>query len=137
MLDAMSSLTEFLFPAPAPRSTGAILAWWEKRRPAFNFMVGSAGLVTLGAVHTVLWMQPGPMQWVPWQPIVVYGVLANLCYFLGPLVEVSVHRLWERQVLPLGPSLFRMGLTFSIGLTLLPILVLVIFSIVKIVFSLV
>ena len=46
----MNALTEFLFAAPAPRSTPAIIAWWERRRLAYNAWVGGAGLVSLGTV---------------------------------------------------------------------------------------
>ena len=43
----MRELSEFLFPAPAERRTGAIWAWWEKRRLAYNLWVGTAGTFTV------------------------------------------------------------------------------------------
>ena len=46
----MTALTEFLFPAPARRSPLAILKWWEKRRFAYNVIVGTAGVVSLSAI---------------------------------------------------------------------------------------
>jgi len=129
----MSALTEFLFPAPARRSVGGIIRWWESRRLAYNVMVGGAGLVSLGVVNVIALLPPRlpfhPL--VPWQGIVAFGVLANVCYLLGPLVEVTVDRLWGRQILPVGPALFRMGLTFSVGLALLPILLMVISWVVR------
>jgi hypothetical protein len=39
------------------------------------------------------------------------------------VVEVAVDKIWGRPVLPVGPALFRIGLTFSVGLTLLPVLI--------------
>ena len=129
----MTALTEFLFPAPAPRRFGSILGWWEKRRLPFNLIVGSAGLVTLGVTQGLMWIFPGPMEWVPWQPVVVYGALANVCYLFGPAVELAIEKLWGGRVLPTGPALFRMGLTFSVGLTLFPALLFMIFAVVRVV----
>ncbi len=122
----MSALTEFLFPAPARRTVGSIIGWWESRRLRYNALVGGAGVVSLAASTIVGHLPPNPHPNVgilpPWQGIVLFGVLANVCYFLGPTVEVAVEKLWGRQVLPVGPSLFRMGLTFSVGLAFLPTL---------------
>ena len=120
----MSRLVEFLFPAPAPRRAGAIVRWWEARRLPYNLMVGAAGLASLAVIEVVSllpWMGGGP-PWIPWQPIVAFGVLANLCYLLGPALEIALTRLWGHTVLPIGPALFRMGLTFSVGLALFPAL---------------
>lgn len=120
----MSALTEFLFPAPAKRTAGAILGWWEKRRLPFNLAVGAAGLASLGWI----WVAEGILSGgsflrlgsLPWQPVVAFGVLANVCYLLGPTVEILIEKLWGREVMPTGPVLYRMGLTFSVGLALLP-----------------
>jgi len=119
----MSALTEFLFPAPAQRTAGAITLWWERRRLAYNAWVGSAGLVSLGALTSVTALLGGgsPGRYV-WVPVLIFGAMANVCYLLGPVIEVLIQKLWGRQVLPAGPMLFRMGLTFSVGLALLPTL---------------
>jgi hypothetical protein len=37
---------------------------------------------------------------------------------LGPTHEIQIDEVWGRTVLPAGPSLYRMGLTFSVGLAL-------------------
>lgn len=134
--DEMSDLVEFLFPAPAPRRPGAILAWWERRRLPYNLAVGAAGVVSLLTVTLLSWLPPAAPQLglPPWQPVVAFGVLANVCYLLGPAVEITVEKLWGRQILPTGPSLYRMGLTFSVGLALLPALVMIIMWVARIVF---
>jgi hypothetical protein len=56
------------------------LAWWEKRRLWYNLFVGGTGLVALflfapvfGAVDMIL--------------LVLYGMVANLFYSLGFLLE--------------------------------------------------
>ena len=126
----MSRLVEFLFPAPAPRRAGAIVRWWEARRLPYNMMVGAAGLASLAVVELVSllpWMGGAP-AWIPWQPVVAFGVLANLCYLLGPALEIVLTRLWGYTVLPVGPALFRMGLTFSVGLALFPALLAVLMA---------
>jgi len=124
----MKALTEFLFPAPARRTAGSIVGWWEKRRLAYNVMVGGSGLLSIGVATLVSALPPNAHPWglVPWQPVVAFGVLANICYLLGPTIEVLVEKLSGGSVLPTGPVLYRMGLTFSMGLALFPILIVMI-----------
>ena len=64
----------------------------------------------------------GCSRFPPLLGLAAVGLVANLCYFLGPAVEVLVEKLGRGQVLPTGPVLYRMGLTFSVGLALLPLL---------------
>ena len=52
----------------------------------------------------------------------MFGLLANACYLLGPAAEIGVEKLSRGKILPTGPAFFRMGLTFSVGLTLFPTL---------------
>lgn len=124
-----SPLVRFLFPAPAERRAGAILAWWEKRRPAYNLIVGAGGLVTVG-VAMLLTPASGAF---PFGPILAVGVMANLCYTLGPIAEVLANKVFGRRLLPLGPTLFRNGLVFSVGLTfVLPMIVMTAATILRI-----
>ena len=119
-------LTELLFPLPAVRRTPVgILVWWESRRLVYNLIVGATGCVSLAVIavadlvaraHTL-----GQGELPSVIPVIVFGVLANVCYTLGPIIEVALERVWKDQLLPIGPALFRQGLAFSIGLTLLPI----------------
>jgi hypothetical protein len=119
----MSALEEFLFPAPARRTIPSIVRWWEARRIRYNVIVGATGLTGLGIAWVVTHLPPAAHPFpLIWQPIVVIGVLANLCYLLGPAVEAAVEKLSSGRILPLGPALFRMGLTFSVGLAFLPVL---------------
>ena len=127
----MSAITEFLFPAPARRTVGCIVGWWESRRLKYNLIVGGAGVTSLVAVRLLTLLPPQPHPFpasflsVVWRPLLAFAVMANVCYSLGPAVEVITEKLWGRQVLPVGPSLFRMGLTFSVGLALLPTLLVI------------
>ena len=121
----MSHLVDFFYPLPARRRTvGAVLLWWEERRVAYNLIVGAVGCATIVAT-TLLFALPGnaghPPLLVLLAGAVVYGLLANLCYFLGPLTELAMYRLWGDQAPRAGPALFRQGLLFSVGLTLFPV----------------
>lgn len=121
----MSTLARWLYPPPVRhQSGGAVIRWWERRRLAFNLAVGSTGLVTLAAVALINTMPPLSLAFSGWMPliaIVVYGTLANLFYTAGWAVE-WLFRLWWGQDAPaIGPLLWRQGVIFSVGLTLLPI----------------
>jgi hypothetical protein len=130
-----SLITELLFPLPAHRRTTlGILVWWESRRLLYNAIVGTAGLVTLAVLGIMFVVAPPPNETGPMfpgvlLPVFAYGVLANVCYTLGPIIETTLERVWKDQVLPIGPALFRQGLAFSIGLTLLPIPMVICFEI--------
>jgi hypothetical protein len=118
------SLADFLYPSPAPRTTWGIVKWWESRRLYYNLIVGGAGLVSLGAFSFLMSIPPFAHNLVfSWIPIAGFAVLANICYLLGPTAEVFIEKLSRGKILPTGPGLFRMGLTFSVGLALLPTLV--------------
>ena len=117
----MTALTSVLFPEPTlRRSPGAVLGWWERRRPLYNAVVGATGLVTISvlslALGPVMFVQPGT-----WIGITAYGVAANLCYSLGAPAELLLERWIGRETYGLGPTLFRYGLIYSVGLTLFPL----------------
>jgi hypothetical protein len=126
----MSQLVEALYPLPDVRRTPlSLLRWWESRRLFYNKVVGGAGLVTLAGVSIVSALPPHPLPFGdPFSDpglligAAVYGILANGCYSMGWLLELAAQRLWGRRAPDVGPLLFRQGLIFSVGLTLLPIL---------------
>jgi hypothetical protein len=120
----MSALARLLYPLPDFRRTpGSIVAWWERRRPMYNAVVGGTGLATLAIINLVGALPPEPRAlFVPFPAIVVYAVMANLCYSGGWALNLLVQRLWGDEVRPIGPVLFRQGLIFSVGLTLLPVI---------------
>jgi hypothetical protein len=116
-------IADLLFPpADARRTTFSLLQWWESRRFTYNAVVGGAGLFSLIVVSLISWLPPRVHVVLDWRPIVAYGVLANVCYTFGWAIEAVAQRLWKDQCPRFGPALFRQGLAFSVGLTLLPIL---------------
>jgi hypothetical protein len=122
-----SWVSEILFPLPAVRRTPlGILTWWESRRLIYNVIVGVTGVATIAIIGAISLIPPGlglKNLIPPVLAILAYGVLANVCYTFGPFVEIGLQKLWKNRVLPVGPALFRQGLSFSVGLTLLPIIV--------------
>ena len=121
----MSALTRFFFRSEVTcRTPGEVVRWWEARRGGFNLAVGGTGLVTLTAVHLISRIPPSGLE-VPWQPTVfiplVYGLLANVAYTGGWAAELWIRNTLGREMEPVGPTLFRYGFAFSIGLTLFPV----------------
>ncbi len=116
-----SKLARFLYPRPARRSVGAIFKWWERRRLPFSLIVGAGGGASLLAHGALGWLEGNDPFLLP--VLVWLLVVANVCYTLGPVTESILHRIWGREVLPVGPHLFRAGLALSVGVTfLLPML---------------
>ena len=118
----MNTIAHFLFPAPAKRSPAAIFIWWESRRLAYNAILGVTGIFCLGLMTAIGSLPPGSTPAPPLPLVLLYGVLANACYSFGALAECTLELIWPRKLLPTGPVLFRMGLTFSLGLTVLPVM---------------
>jgi hypothetical protein len=121
----MSALTRVFFrpPAAIPESAGAVIDWWESRRPIYNVAVGATGVVTLGIMNVMLALPPHA-QPLPAALNVIgalaFGVAANFCYSGGWAAELLLRRWLGEDSVPLGAALFRYGVAFSIGLTLFP-----------------
>ena len=128
-----SGLVRFLYPAPAERKVGKIIRWWEKRRLAYNAVLAGCGMGT--AFLALLTLNP-PLEVLRavLAPGLPFLVMANLCYTLGWLVESLLHKIWGRSLLPVGPALFRAGLTLAVGITfVVPTILLMIVFVVRIV----
>ena len=119
----MSALTTYFFaPTTRPATASAIWRWWEARRPIYNVTVGAAGLMTLAAIYGFAALPPHPaVVRMPWQVVLVYAVLANVAYSAGPLADLWARRSGGERWAVVGPTLFRYGFVFAVGLTLLPV----------------
>lgn len=96
-----------------------IVRWWEKRRIRYNLLVGAVGFASWclvliagsGAVKPgVDFEEPIVMLVGP----IFYGIMANICYTLGWVVDTVFYRGSPRKIL------FNAGLIFSMVLTSLP-----------------
>ncbi len=119
----MTAVERYFFtPLYFPRSAWSVVGWWEARRMLFNLSVGGTGLLTLAVVSILDGMPPHPSpSALPLGAALVYGVMANVCYTLGPAADLLLRRAVGERAGAVGPVLFRYGFVFSLGLTLLPI----------------
>jgi hypothetical protein len=114
-----------------------LLRWWESRRLFYNKVVGATGLLTLAGVFLLL---PGRGELMAPQAalmVLAYGVMANVCYSLGWTVEMVARWVWGREAPVMGPLLYRQGLIFSVGLTLFPLGIAILITVLRVLFALV
>lgn len=106
----MTALADFLFPAHAGRSTVAIIAWWEARRLPYNLLVGGAGLLSLVLTSLLAALPPfgGDVPFM-WAPIVAFGIMANVCYLIGPVARRLHHADVEGRGAPHGARAIPSG----------------------------
>ena len=110
----------------------SILKRWEILRIPYNLIVGLTGLLTLAMI-------PPSLLSNAVGGALVYGLVANVMYLLGPITELYLDWFvdaWEDRFVPgwvarfvrsryltallfVGGSLFSVGLTLAIGLSVL------------------
>jgi len=106
-----------------------VIFWWEARRLFFNLIVGVVGLVVVAILFICGLVSEkivGEAIGIPDPPIFgvfavfAYGIMANVCYTGGWIVELVVRAAWGRDVPNFGERAFSLGLWFSVFLTLVP-----------------
>jgi hypothetical protein len=114
------------------RGVWEVIRWWESRRFFFNLVVGCTGILTLilmticavfaeSVVGEAIGMSDGPLLEV--FGIFFYGILANLFYTAGWIVEIGLRTtIAANRSAALGLKAFRAGVVFSIFITLFPAL---------------
>lgn len=110
----------FFSPIYYPRNGLALLRWWESRRLFYNVVVGSAGLVTLATAYSMVLIfgtHNGPPLGLPF----AYGLAANIFYSMGAPIDFVLRKFLGDRAPAVGQAMFRYGVAFSVGLTLLPI----------------
>ena len=106
------------------------MIWWEKRRIPYNLALLVAGSASLFAIEAIGGrMVPMGEDFV--EPlfllfgVIVYAILANVCYSLGWITELLWNPGDTREALAKRTRIFRAGFIFSVALTGLPAVVMV------------
>jgi len=100
-----------LFNDQEDKSLLSAFAWWEKRRLFYNLAVGITGLMCL-LLNPFLFTYP--------LGILIYGILANLCYSLGFFIELVTKYYFKSKMdfTEKRKMLFILGVISSILLTI-------------------
>jgi len=124
------TLLGWLFARPiGPMPSGAVVLWWEARRVPYNMVVGMVGLVTSSIMVAIAFMcesRGGAPIGLPDPPafalvgVLLYGILANVCYTGGWITELLVAKIWSVDTAKFGPIAFTLGTAFSVLVTLVP-----------------
>jgi hypothetical protein len=125
-------LQRLLFEPALVRSPLRVVQWWETRRLSYNVIVGATGIGTLIYVNGLELMLGQGWLFRPGAALLMagaYGLAANVFYTLGSVVELLAERWMKRPLYGLGPALFRHGLVFSVGLTVMPAILLTIVNV--------
>ncbi len=113
-----------------------IIGWWETRRIPFNLILGIVGIVTVitgtlamslanAFLETPIQRPDPPLFFFAF----LYAVVVNVFYTGGWLAELVWRRWWQADQGDLAVLSFRLGLMFSILVTLLPAVVAVAFAV--------
>jgi hypothetical protein len=112
----------FLYRLDEELTVWGVICWWEKRRIAYNVLVGAVGiasyvlfLVFITRSHT---LEPGEDAVEP-LALIAAPVLVNICYSGGAAAELFL-RLASRRKIKAGPVLLKVGTVFSLAVVLLP-----------------
>jgi hypothetical protein len=106
-------------------TTWQVIRWWELRRITYNvvlFVIGVTSLLAtewLRAKTLLLGLDPGELE--TGLTVVVYAVMANLCYTLGWIAELSGRKSRDLSDRTRAKKLFATGLGFSCLLTSAPL----------------
>jgi hypothetical protein len=114
-------------------SSRDVIGWWEARRVPFNLIVGIAGILSCVIAGLVIlggyflfggdFGLPNPSLFALFS-IIIYGILANVCFTGGWLAELAVRRIWPHEADQFATVSFSLGLVFSVLLTLSPAILL-------------
>jgi hypothetical protein len=106
-------------------TTGQVIRWWEFRRLHYNALLLVVGVTAIVGMEWLM-NKVIPMGEDAIEPmalilgVVVYGIMANLCYTLGWVIELLGRKADPAAARQRGQRMFRAGLLFSCVLTSLP-----------------
>ena len=122
------------------KSAREIIGWWETQRITFNLVLAIVGLISALVVICISiasyeiyksdFGMPDPPLFAL-IAIIIYGVLANIFYTGGWVLELLVHAIWPNQSNNFGNRAYFYGFVFSLILTISPAVILIYFGFVK------
>jgi len=108
------------------------IGWWEARRVPFNLIVGITGIITcivvsvVGLGAEILFQSEFGLPDPPLFAligVVIYGLLANVCFTGGWILELIVRKAWPQEADRFATLSLSLGVIFSVLLTLAPAIV--------------
>lgn len=128
-------------PRPPVRSWD-IISWWESRRLIYNVLVGAAGVTSVIIILMTGYVTehmtgeaigiPDP-SFLAIIAVILYGLMANVCFTGGWILELLSRRLWGTRAEAFGEIAFTWGLLGSVILTLCPAAIIVLYAAVSII----
>jgi len=113
-----------LFLAPEePQSSLKIIIWWEYRRIPYNIIIAIIGFISFLS-YTYFIIHAGNLREGEdaVEPVLILAapILINIAYTFGWIIELILRFLFRFKSKWIGPTLFGMGLAFSIFIILFP-----------------
>lgn len=102
-----------MFESSSKTGLLSTVTWWEGRRLFYNMSLFVAGMPGV-----ILYFSRGHQNYIAvGLGIILWAISANLCYTLGPILEIGARNLRLPITSSFGPSLLKLGWLFSIALT--------------------
>jgi hypothetical protein len=108
-------------------SVGQVIFWWEIRRIPFNLALLVIGVASIAGMEFLMdrvipagedAIEPVALLF----GVLAYGVMANVCYTLGWVVELLMRKKDPLKARQQGQRFFKLGFAGSCLLTTLPFL---------------
>jgi hypothetical protein len=131
----------FSRPQPLERSWD-VISWWETRRLIYNALVGTAGVTSGIIILTTGYItehMTGEATGIPDPPffaiiaVIVYGVMANICFTGGWILELLSRQMWGVRAEAFGEIAFAWGILGSVLLTLSPAAIIVLYAVISVI----
>ncbi len=106
-------------------TTAGVIRWWELRRLLFNLLLLIVGIASIAGMELVMrsLIPPGDDAVEPFVVVlgaVAYGIMANLCYTLGWIIELRARKLNPMAARQRARVMFRLGTVLSCLITTAP-----------------
>jgi hypothetical protein len=123
-MEIITGFKDWLFKLPSSECSSVdVIIWWEKRRIPYNFIIGVAAfgflLLYLFFIDRSKILHPGEDAIEP-IALLMFPVLWNFAYCLGWITELCARKITSVKDRLTGPTLLRLGLTFSLFITAIP-----------------